>query len=114
MSDERKITNAGSGLIVTPTFKTERAKKMADLNADGISPANPVVEKKDKKGKVTRTERKPIQLDKPQVTSNQIQVHQGNIGVLQVKFLESVNNAVQDIRGVAREIRDLVKEIKNG
>ena len=64
---------------------------MADLTSDGKSLENkePV--------KTKKTERKPISLDKPQETQQQIQVHQGNIGVLQVKFLESINNQHQQI-----------------
>jgi len=53
--------------------------------------------------KVTHTERKPISLDKPQVSSNQIQVHTGNIQVLIIKFLESINNGVQDLVKMYKE-----------
>lgn len=66
---------------------------MADLTVDG-KPSD--LNKEPVKTK--QTERKPIVLDKPQDVSQQIQVHQGNIGVLQVKLLEMATVELKKIR----------------
>lgn len=52
---------------------------------------------KDLGNKQVQTERKPITLDKPQETQKEVQVHRGNIDLLSLKFLESINVVLHKI-----------------
>ena len=90
--------------MISPTFSTERARKMADLNAptkEDIKPSEP--------GKKTKkTTKTPI--PGPHVTQTRHQVHQGNVNVLKLMFLEKIAHNTYTNTKILEEIKAVLEK----